>query len=233
MPPALSALIETPSLTDRVYDALYHSIMKLELPPGAKVSEADAAKRLDVSRQSVRDAFYRLSEIGLLRIQPQRATTVTLILPKAVLDARFTRCAIEIACLKSAIERIDEDSAQTLKDLVKAQSSAMSQGDRTRFHDLDDAFHKTICDIADQSFAWQVIRQMKVHMDRVRYIAQVKSAKRTRDDHQTILDAILARDCDQAVAAMELHLSRIIETLNTLRKSHPEHFAADPNGTEE
>ena len=70
-----------PSVTDQVFDELQRQVMTLELAPGTRISEVEVAKTLDVSRQPVRDAFYRLSKLGFLVIRPQRATTVSLISP--------------------------------------------------------------------------------------------------------------------------------------------------------
>ena len=63
------------SVTDQVFEALYRKVLLVELPPGTKLSELDVARQLGVSRQPVRDAFFRLSKLGFLQIQPQRATT--------------------------------------------------------------------------------------------------------------------------------------------------------------
>ena len=63
---ALPALDEArpPSVTDQVYDALYERVIDLTLPPGARLSEAEVATQMGVSRQPVRDAFYRVLTPG-------------------------------------------------------------------------------------------------------------------------------------------------------------------------
>ncbi|MEZ5721440.1 MAG: hypothetical protein R3D59_07120 [Paracoccaceae bacterium] len=68
-------------------------MLSLELPPGARI-RSDVAGRHGRLRQPVHDAFYRLSKLGFLTIWPQRATTVSLILPAAVMQARFIRTAL-------------------------------------------------------------------------------------------------------------------------------------------
>ncbi len=81
------------SITDQVFDNLYWAITSLKLAPGTKLSEADIAVQLGVSRQPVRDAFYRLSQRGYLEIKPQRATLVSRISEQQVSNARFIRAA--------------------------------------------------------------------------------------------------------------------------------------------
>ena len=103
--PAFPPIVSAPkrTATDLSFEALYQAVIALELPPGAKVSEAEIAKALDVSRQPVRDAFYRLSKLGFLSMRPQRATLVTKISKRAVLNAIFVRTALEVEALRTAI----------------------------------------------------------------------------------------------------------------------------------
>ena len=68
---------ERPTVADQVYAELHRQILSLDLAPGAKISEIDVARAMGVSRQPVRDAFFRLSQLGFLVIRPQRATTVS------------------------------------------------------------------------------------------------------------------------------------------------------------
>ena len=93
---------QRPTVTDQVFSELYRQVLSLELPPGTKMSEVDVAKAMGVSRQPVRDAFYRLSKMGFLLIRPQRATTVSLISPRAVVQARFIRSALEKETVRAA-----------------------------------------------------------------------------------------------------------------------------------
>ena len=69
--------VRAPSAADQIFAALYRQVLTLELPPGSRLSEAEVARRMGVSRQPVRDAFWRLSQLGFLTIRPQRATTVS------------------------------------------------------------------------------------------------------------------------------------------------------------
>ena len=65
-------ILNRPSVADQVFAELHRQVLSLELPPGARISEVDIAKALGVSRQPVRDAFYRMSKMGFLVIRPQR-----------------------------------------------------------------------------------------------------------------------------------------------------------------
>ncbi|SEN45033.1 transcriptional regulator, GntR family [Loktanella fryxellensis] len=199
-----------PSVADQVFDALQRHILSLDLPPGSKMSEVEVAQRMGVSRQPVRDAFYRLSKLGFLTIRPQRATTVSLISEAAVMRAKFIRTALESETFTIACDTLTAADLDALHDLIAGQRDAVARDDRAGFHALDDRFHREICDRAGVGFAWDLIHESKAHMDRVRMLSLSTASQRLAlGEHVEILDAIAARDALAATAVLRQHLSRI------------------------
>ena len=211
-----------PSVADQVFDELRRQILTLEVAPGTKVSEVDVATQMGVSRQPVRDAFYRLSKLGFLQIRPQRATTVTLISEAAVMQARFVRTALEIETMRSAVARLGAQDFAALDALIEAQRAAMEAGDKPLFHALDDQFHMEICDRAGLGFVWDLVADRKAHTDRVRMLSLAIASRLAWDDHLAILAALRARDADIAAEAIRTHLSRIRDQIEVIRaQNHP------------
>ncbi|WP_289034734.1 GntR family transcriptional regulator [uncultured Roseibium sp.] len=219
--------LNRPSVADTVFDELHQQILSLELPPGMKMSEAEVAKALGVSRQPVRDAFYRLSKLGFLSIRPQRATIVSEISERAVFQARFVRSAIEAETVRAACEKLTEEDHRALDDLVELQRQAVEARDAVEFHAYDDQFHREICERTGLAFAWEIIRENKAHMDRVRFLSLSFASQAAFDDHVKVLDAIKARDSTSAMALMHLHLSRIKEQIPRIRANYSEFFAGE------
>ncbi|WP_428926801.1 GntR family transcriptional regulator [Marinibacterium sp. SX1] len=220
----LSAPTPQASATDQVFDAVYRAIVSLDLPPGAKISEVEVAGRFDVSRQPVRDAFFRLSKLGFLAIRPQRATRVTKISERAVRDAAFVRTALETACFRLALDLVTAEQMAELRALLEAQQAAVSRDARAEFHDLDDAFHRRICEIAGHGHAWTLIREQKAHMDRVRFLSLSQDGQLALDEHVHILDAIEAGDAAQTDAWVRKHLGRILTFVSHIREKHGPYF---------
>jgi DNA-binding GntR family transcriptional regulator len=208
---------ELPSTADLVFRELYERVVGLALPPGTKISEVDVANQMDVSRQPVRDAFYRLSTLGFLIIRPQRATTVAPISVRQVEQARFIRTAIELETIRLAGERATERDFATLEDNLSLQREAVQCGDKRKFQALDDHFHQLLCEMAGQHHVWTLIQEKKAHMDRVRFLSLDDGAETALNDHVEILTALRSRDLERAAAAVRLHLSRITEMVERLR----------------
>lgn len=214
-----------PSVADQVFDSLYDRILSLELPPGARISEADIAKALHVSRQPVRDAFYRLSKLRFLEIRPQRATTVSLISTRALREAQFVRAALEAEIARAACADLDEASLDHLQTLLAQQKTAMDSDDRARFHQLDDRFHQSICELSGHAFTWDTIRESKAHMDRARFLSLSFNAPQAYRDHLAILAALRARDPDRADRVIRDHLGRILDQIDRIRSENLDYFA--------
>lgn len=220
--------ITRPSVTDAIFEELYRQILALDLPPGTKMSEVDVARVMGVSRQPVRDAFYRLSTLGFLTIRPQRATVVSAISENAVMQARFIRSAIEAETVRVACDRLTDADMQALETVLEAQGRAVAQRDAAAFHALDDRFHREICERSGHGFAWEIIRENKAHMDRVRMLSLSFASGDAYGDHLRVMAALRARDAARAMQEMHAHLSRIKLQIRRIRSEHESLFEGDP-----
>ena len=219
-------LVSPPRLTDQVFSTLYDRIVQLELLPGSKISEGEIAEQFDVSRQPVRDAFYRLSQIGLLIIRPQRATIVSHIQAEAVLQARYIRTAIEVETFRIAARRMPDGTLDDLERQLEEQARVAHREARRLFHELDDKLHRTIFEAAGKGFAWALVRDNKAHMDRIRYISLESGAQLALEEHVELVKALRAADPDLVETLMREHLGRIAVTLERVARERPELFRA-------
>lgn len=215
------------SVAEQVFDALHEQILTFALPPGTKISEVEVSKQMGISRQPVREAFFRLSQLGFLLIRPQRATIVRQISSAEVLQAMYIRAALETEVVREAAKSMGTDDLEHLSFLLDKQEIASKAVDKIQFHLLDDAFHKMICDATGAGFVWTLIKEKKTHMDRVRYLSLSFGAELALSEHKEIFNAIKARDSDKAVAAIRKHLSRIKVDLPRIRQEHEHYFTKE------
>lgn len=219
--------IQRPSVSDSVFEELNRQILTLVLAPGTKLSEVEVAQALGVSRQPVRDAFYRLSKLGFLTIRPQRATVVSLISERSVKQARFMRTAIELETVRSACTELTDPDFERLSALLDEQEDAVRAGVTERFHHLDDQFHREICERSGHGYVWDTIREHKAHMDRVRYLSLSFASEQACKEHHEILTAIKARNEKAATTALRQHLTHILDQIVQIRASHPSYFTEE------
>ncbi|MDC1296798.1 GntR family transcriptional regulator [Octadecabacter sp.] len=219
------------SATDRVFDAIYVAVISVQLPPGTKVSEAELAKQLNVSRQPVRDAFFRLSNLGFLSIRPQRPTLITKISRRAIHDAVFTRAALEVECLRQATIRNQKKLIVEMEAIIARQEIALSK-DTSNFHALDESFHELICSVSGHDHVWPLIREQKGHLDRLRFLSLSPERQRfVIAEHREILKAILNGATGEAETLLRAHISAIEEILPTIVARYPTYFVVAQSGT--
>lgn len=214
---------------DEVFDYLHAEISALKLKPGDKISEAEIAAHFGVSRQPVRDAFSRLENQGLLLIRPQRATEVKRFSSREIEKARFVRSAIEMEVLRRASAKCQPHHKALLDACLADQEEIVAANDYRKFGELDYVFHKSICDIADADYAFDVISAEKAKVDRLCVLSHKKETRLPMllEDHKAIAEAIISGDEDAAVDAGKLHLSRLDETIETIFATNSNYFEQD------
>ncbi|MBV2361552.1 GntR family transcriptional regulator [Thalassococcus sp. CAU 1522] len=212
--------------TDMVFDTLYEEIASLDLLPGTRISEAEVATRLGVSRQPVRDAFNRLGNLDLLLIRPQRATEVRGFSMPKIANARFIRLAVELEVVTRACSVWDTRRADTLEANIARQAEAIEAGQIDAFHAQDYEFHRLICALSGYPLAFETIEQCKRSIDRLCVLSLSKAyeASAVLEDHREIASALAGRSVDAARAVVTRHLSRLDETIREIHERHAEYF---------
>ncbi len=209
----------------RVVGALRDDIVSMALKPGDVISESDIAARYGVSRQPVREAFIRLAQQGLLLIRPKRATVVKKISPEGVRQSRFIRESIEVEIVRRLAAKGGEQAGAVLTELIAEQERASRAKDSRQFHLADELFHRTLARLAGVEYAWQLIDDHKMQLDRVRYLTLgVSSAQVAIGEHKIIVGNVAKGDVAGAEAAMRAHLGRAEILLTQTINDFPDYF---------
>ncbi|MCE1238147.1 MAG: GntR family transcriptional regulator [Hyphomicrobiales bacterium] len=199
----------------RVEEALRRAIVTLELPPGTALSENDLAERFHVSRQPIREALIALSHRGLVEIQPRRGTTVIRISADQMRQVRFIRESLEVSIARAAVQFFDPAVRRRIELCLEAQDRHAAAVDIDAFRREDEAFHAALAEGAGYPSAWQLIDDVKAHMDRVCHLTLPipDTLPLLARQHRAIIAAIDAGDADAAEAATRTHLAHILEAL--------------------
>ncbi len=212
-----------------VYEHLRSQILSLAIPPGAALSENDLAKSFGVSRTPVREALLRLADELLVEIVPKSGTTVSRIPYFQLTEAIIIRKALEELAVRTACERATKSQVTTVWAFVERQREADKAGDPDAFHEADEGFHAAISDAAGYPGIWQLVKQVKVQVDRYRRLTLPQSGRMGSvvKEHAAIAHALDKRDADRAVAAMRGHLEGLEHSLPNIRNLNPDFFVED------
>lgn len=212
-----------------VYTALKNSIMSLQLKPGTVMSTQEIATKLNVSRTPVREAFIRLQREGLVDIYPQKETIVSKINLNRVREERFIRESLEIAVLSLFIKKCTERDIANLRMIIQAQKKFCEEKDYIQFLEMDIEFHKIFYDVAEQQLAWDTIKNVNGHYNRIRLMSvwSEEIIYNAIKQHEDIVDAILKKDERKARQEMTYHLEKLIVEKNIMVKEYPEYFESE------
>lgn len=215
-----------PSARLLAYEHVRDGVITGRLAPGALLSENELAATLAISRQPVREALLLVAQEGLVEVRPQSGTYVTRIDPDRVREAQFIRESIELASL-AACETPTRDAERMLRDIVRRQRLV---DDRNAFYPLDEEFHRELLGLAGHANAWAAVSAAKGHLDRARYVGMsaTRNVQDYADDHERVIDALMACDMDAAITALREHLRLVFTDLEAIQVRQPELFAGPP-----
>jgi DNA-binding GntR family transcriptional regulator len=147
--------IESPA-AERVYAETKESILSGDIPGGTLLSEAEIARRLEVSRTPTREAFVRLAAEGLLSLLPRRGAVVTPLGPTEAVDVIEVRHALETGAVTrlARFEPAERDAQlHGAVQAIEAQAAALERGDIADFVTHDERFHFQLVTAANNSIA--------------------------------------------------------------------------------
>ncbi|MFD2421747.1 GntR family transcriptional regulator [Amycolatopsis pigmentata] len=187
-------------LPEAIYEDLRSRIIAQEVPPGSTVTESTVAARFGVARQTAKVAIARLVTEGLLRRETHKAARVPELAAAEIADIYDSRAVVECAAV-ARIEGIPAAALAAHRALIEAGADFAHQ---------DIAFHRAL--VAGQSSS-RLARMHALIMGEVELcIGQVQaahllSAEDVAEQHQGILDAILAGDSDRAAHLTAEHIA--------------------------
>ena len=120
----------------RVFESIQSAIKDKSLPPGRRVTEADLAAQLNVSKTPVREAFIKLRQIGLLEPDGRRAWRVIQLSRPTIDDACEVREALEVSAARAAAERATAEQREAISEAAERSLEAAGAGDKDVFRAL-------------------------------------------------------------------------------------------------
>ena len=204
------------TLASSVYDKMRNDILSGELPPGEKLRVEYLRGRYGVGASPIREALNRLSVDGVVMRVDQKGFRVAEVSGAELDELIKTRCWLEETALRESIAAGDDAWEEQLvlafHRLSKTPRSADHQAYAVNpdWETLHRAFHLALIGACGSRWLIAYCEQLNDLADRYRQLAiRVAYPKRNElDEHQTIMNAAVARDADTAVEALMEHYRR-------------------------
>lgn len=200
---------------------LRKAIVDVELAPGTALNETDVAESFGVSRTPVREAFRSLQLEGLLEVVPQKGTFVARMQRSRLRDALFIREALECAAARRAAKAPIARRLQ-LARVVERQREALQHGDFEASLQADEDLHRAIIELSAHGAVWEVVRQARMHLDRLRRLAtrELHGSEEALHHHEQIVEAIIRGDADTSERLLRNHILQIEGFIDRLAEIH-------------
>ncbi len=209
------------TLENKAYEFIKSAIFSMKLRPGQPLVDNELAERLQVSRTPIREALRRLETEGLVVHEPHRGWAVYSLTLDDIHQIFDLKEALEGLAARRAAERMNEEDAHELLQVVERMEEASRSGDRDAWMALDVQYHDIIFRVAGNQRLEQIISNLNDQWQRLRigHLAVEGRIERSSAEHRRIAEAIAAHDGDQAEAMMRQHLDNLKVSLVSLLKN--------------
>lgn len=178
------------------------------LDPGTPLDEQELALRFGVSRTPVREAIRQLSASGLVSVRPHRGAVVALPTPAELNDMFEAMAELEALCAGLAARSMSITERRALEAMHQELRLLMREGDPSRYHERNEAFHAAIYAGSHNSYLAEITLMTRARVAPFRR-AQFRATGRlggSYREHDMIVQAILRGDQAGAAEAMRAHI---------------------------
>ena len=199
----------------QVYEYVRSKILSMEYYPGDFITDSQVANELNISRTPAREAFQRLENDGLLIAEARRGWRIYSLTIKDIEDIFDLKCEIEgLVARKAAMEQ-NEEHHQTLRNYLNRMREVTLNDDVASWIEMDSAIHHLFYLMAQNERAERIIKLLNDQWHRLRkgYINFRGHLDLATDEHERIINAVIAGNSEEAEIAMRAHLNRVRQGL--------------------
>lgn len=198
---------------EAAYHVVRRSILLGHIEAGEQLLEQKIAKQLNCSQGTVREAFLRLEQDGLVARRGYRGTVVSRTSVQEAAQMVEIRTQVESMAVRQSAASISDDALAELAAITSDMDQAVGALDFYRCSELDRHFHMTLFRQSHLPALEPILNRCALHIHRFTY----QNAETTEPDtsfgqnHRGLLQAIRTHDADAASDAIKSHIGQVIE----------------------
>lgn len=204
-----NAVLDSVTLTQRVYNTLRGEIVAGNLRPGLRLVRRELSKRLGVSPMPVTEALLRLESEGLVESRPLHGCRVPILTADSLRNDEVLREAIESQAARLCAENVNDEVLARLMSKAKLADRMLSQGDPNSKLGMQThlEFHAEIARCTGFPCLDKELQRLWFRrLMRLSWIKATRYRQPPADWHQQIVHAIAQGDPEIADAKMREHV---------------------------
>jgi DNA-binding GntR family transcriptional regulator len=216
-----SLTLERKSLKEEIFGVLHKRIIAGKYAPGEWLRQEEISSQLGVSQTPVREALDLLVSSGLAERIPYRGVRVLQLTIEEIVDSYFLRLLLESTAVAATARIRTEEQLAALYRIVEKTEALMSLNDMSMQMQLNREFHYSIVtasgnplmtklyEVVSHQFPdWMLYEYMFRHPELLQ-----PSLTHEFQEHKAIVDAIAARNPEEAARNVITHIKNLGEEL--------------------
>jgi DNA-binding GntR family transcriptional regulator len=204
--------------SDRVRRQIADQIISGVLRPGEELDEKKLAEAFNVSRTPVREALWQLAAANLVEWRPHQSAVVAKITPSKMVEMFEVMAELEGFCGRLAARRMTPSEQTALALLQKKFRPYVDARDRESYHELNKSFHEAIYAGSHNDYLKEqaVALYGRLAPYRAYQLKRPDALRRASEEHEAIVEAIVAGDGEEAHRLLVTHVSLSNELFSDL-----------------
>jgi DNA-binding GntR family transcriptional regulator len=209
------------TLQQQVYLCLKQRILNMDYKPGQQLFDTQIADELGFSRTPVRDAMRQLEHEGLLVSQARQGWRVYSLSIDDIHQIFDIKMAVEGMVVRRAAKCTDEKLRAALKETMQRMKATAQAGDFDAWMQADTQMHDIFFAMGPNERATRIVKSLNEQWFRLRigFMTLHGRMQRSCQEHEPVVDSILAGNEDEAERCMRSHIEHVHgELVNLLVK---------------
>jgi DNA-binding GntR family transcriptional regulator len=211
------------SLHDELLSRLRKMIIGGQFLPGDKIPERRLCDQFGVSRTPLREALKVLAAEGLVQLAPNRGAMVAALTSEELEECLPMAAAIESLVGELACKHITDEEIAAIKSRHDEMLTAYRAGNLERSLALNRQIHRDIVTAARNTLLAAIYDTLFFRVGRSR-LAPYLSKDAMADsiiDHEHIIQALEARQCQRLAGLLKRHIERLFGTYRRAWRDAP------------
>ncbi len=207
------------SLASKAYDEIRKKILSQQLAVNTRLKEDEWAKKIDVSRMSIREALNRLLGEGMVVAGEKGGYFVKSITLADIQQIRELREVLEIGALKIAHKKITDSEIKQLEAICDDFTMMVKQGYHNGACEADIKFHETLIKCAQNDKLTALYSSSHIplfHEKLGKALNEFGDYEQTDKEHRQLVKALKSKNLKLAEQTMLGHFERGVSVVLSL-----------------
>lgn len=202
-------------LRDIIFEKLQKAIINRKLKQGKIITEQQISREFSVSRTPVREALYKLTATGLIKIIPNKGFLISKWSIKEIKDVFEIRIILECMAVELFIKNISQENVKRLEEIIRKTEKIVKEKNFMEMAKMNNKFHGLIIEKSNNREIFNVIEPLinRINMFRLISISTPSRLEKSLDEHKSIFNSIAKKDIVNAKRLIEIHIREVFKII--------------------